>query len=372
MQLKIGENIYALRRERKIRQEELADFLGVTKASVSKWETKQSYPDILLLPQIAAFFNISIDELLGYEPQLSKEQIIKVYQDLAQQFADSPFEEVMTKTKDLVKEFYSCYPFLIQIALLWFNHFTLSTDTSRRTEILNDIAHLCDHIIDESSDVNLQQDAMVIKALVNVNLGKMNEVIEVMKPFVDSKNYQLQPDSILIQAYQLSGNQEQADYYNQVILYMNLMNLVQNSIISLGLHMGDLQQCMTTIKRTSSVVESYELEKLNPNLVLQFYYQCALVYSSHAMKEEAITNLSQFVKESLHFLRNGMQLHGDEYFTRLKDWIEDSPFGTIPPRNEKIVYESLSQALNHPLFEGFTKDREFQYLRKILTRKEEF
>ena len=66
--LNLSDNIIRLRRERKITQEELADFLGVTKASVSKWENAQSVPDILLLLQLAAFFDITIDELIGYDP----------------------------------------------------------------------------------------------------------------------------------------------------------------------------------------------------------------------------------------------------------------------------------------------------------------
>lgn len=73
--LKIGENILQKRKERGITQEELAEFMMVTKASVSKWETGQSYPDILLLPKLATFFNISVDELIGYDPDLSSAQI---------------------------------------------------------------------------------------------------------------------------------------------------------------------------------------------------------------------------------------------------------------------------------------------------------
>ena len=65
-ELHLANNLVRLRRERKVTQEELADFIGVTKASVSKWENRQSTPDILLLPQLAAFFGVTVDELLGY------------------------------------------------------------------------------------------------------------------------------------------------------------------------------------------------------------------------------------------------------------------------------------------------------------------
>ena len=93
-QMNIGENILRLRRERRITQEVLADFVGVTKASVSKWETNQSKPDILLLPQLAAFFGVTVDELLGYESQLSKEQIQKLYRELAADFTRLELEQV--------------------------------------------------------------------------------------------------------------------------------------------------------------------------------------------------------------------------------------------------------------------------------------
>ena len=76
--LNLSENIIRLRHARKLTQEELADFIGVTKASVSKWENAQSMPDILLLPQLAAFFGVTIDELMGYEAQLSSEQIRQI------------------------------------------------------------------------------------------------------------------------------------------------------------------------------------------------------------------------------------------------------------------------------------------------------
>ena len=72
--LNFSENIIKLRHKKGITQEELADFVGVTKASVSKWETKQSLPDIMLLPRLAAYFDVTVDELLGYEPNLSREQ----------------------------------------------------------------------------------------------------------------------------------------------------------------------------------------------------------------------------------------------------------------------------------------------------------
>lgn len=77
--LRIAENLVRLRHDRNVTQKELADFMGVTKASVSKWESGRTVPDVLLLPQIASFFGVTLDELVGYEETLSREQIQKIY-----------------------------------------------------------------------------------------------------------------------------------------------------------------------------------------------------------------------------------------------------------------------------------------------------
>lgn len=66
-ELNIGKTIVTKRREKGLTRRSGCLYRGV-RASVSKWETGQSYPDITLLPQLGAYFNISIDELMGYSP----------------------------------------------------------------------------------------------------------------------------------------------------------------------------------------------------------------------------------------------------------------------------------------------------------------
>lgn len=60
----IGENISVLRKAKGIKQETLANFVGVSAQAVSKWENG-GVPDVELLPKIADFFSVSIDELFG-------------------------------------------------------------------------------------------------------------------------------------------------------------------------------------------------------------------------------------------------------------------------------------------------------------------
>ncbi|MBQ7932780.1 MAG: helix-turn-helix transcriptional regulator, partial [Clostridia bacterium] len=73
--LPISEKIRSLRRAKNVTQEELADVLGVTFQSVSRWETGQTYPDITLVPKIAAYFGVTTDALLVTDEETREREI---------------------------------------------------------------------------------------------------------------------------------------------------------------------------------------------------------------------------------------------------------------------------------------------------------
>ncbi|MFR5865240.1 MAG: helix-turn-helix transcriptional regulator [Acutalibacteraceae bacterium] len=72
MKLSVGETIRALRRRDGRTQEALAEALGVTGQAVSRWEAGGSYPDLELIPAIAHFLGVTIDELFGYTSERDK------------------------------------------------------------------------------------------------------------------------------------------------------------------------------------------------------------------------------------------------------------------------------------------------------------
>ncbi|PPK80043.1 helix-turn-helix protein [Lacrimispora xylanisolvens] len=71
MKLMIAE----LRKNKGVSQQELATVMGVAHQTVSKWETNVTFPDITLLPQLANYFDVSVDELLGLKPLPSRTYI---------------------------------------------------------------------------------------------------------------------------------------------------------------------------------------------------------------------------------------------------------------------------------------------------------
>lgn len=96
-------NLKEIRKSKGITQEQLAEAVGVSAQAVSKWEMN-GYPDTPLLPQIADFLGVSIDELFGKEKQeLSTEDKIIQY------FKTIPKEEWIQKGMDISRSLFCVY-----------------------------------------------------------------------------------------------------------------------------------------------------------------------------------------------------------------------------------------------------------------------
>lgn len=367
-----SDNIIRLRHEKKITQEQLAAFMGVTKASVSKWETKQNLPDILLLPKLASFFDVTIDSLLGYEPQLSKEQIQKIYQDLSASIAEKSFDEVMKQSNLLVKKYYSCYPFLFQISVLWLNHFMLAGTQTRQQEVLNSASDLCRHIISNCRDIGLCSDTILLNATIHLQLGNAAEVIDTLEEILNPYRLSGQSDTLLIQAYQMTGQTEQADSFTQISMFSHLLSLISAATQHLAIHRDNFSVCRETIMRVESIISAYHLESLHPNSVSIFYVQAAVTCCFHDKLPETLELLEKYNLCIGHILESeNLLFRNDGYFNRVKSWYQQSDLGGNFPRNKKIIFDSAMQAFEFPAFAVLHENPEFIKLQKSLALKGE-
>ncbi len=113
MTIYLSENIKRLRHEKGITQETLAEFLGVTFQSVSRWERGEGYPDITILPAISSFFNVSVDDLLGI-CKVQNEQKINAYLELYDTMKLKDLSIVFNEYKKAVKEFPGDFRILVR------------------------------------------------------------------------------------------------------------------------------------------------------------------------------------------------------------------------------------------------------------------
>lgn len=372
-ELHLSENIAGLRREKKITQEELADFLGVTKAAVSKWENGQTMPDILLLPQLAGFFGVTVDALLGYEAQLSREQIRHRYLELCGDFAKLPFSEVMERARSLVHRYYACYPFLLQICVLYLNHFMLAEQKEEGKQILKEGVELCGRILEECRDVGVCQDASALKAAFLLYLGRGEEVLELLEPVLDLSCIFWQSGPVLLRAYCMTGRMEPAKSCAQMMQYRDLVNLVGGAVQLLALHEAEPGRCREIMRRIEGVMELYQVETLHPNLAAQYHYQAALACMACQEQEKALKFLESFGRcvEAL-LASERIRLHGDSYFDRLDEWIDRLPLGDLAPRDRKFAGENALMALSHPAFSQLGDNLRFQAVRDIFLKGRDF
>lgn len=79
--MRLGKKIRELRKKSNFSQEEFAEKLGVARQTISKWENKQTTPDVIQAQKIARLFNISLDELVGNEIKPKEDVIIKIIKE---------------------------------------------------------------------------------------------------------------------------------------------------------------------------------------------------------------------------------------------------------------------------------------------------
>lgn len=111
MSINLGEKLKSLRKEKNISQEKLAQYLNISFQAVSKWENSSTYPEIELLPELARFFRITVDELLGAE-QIDEK---KLYEEYEARAAEIYRNGDISKTLPIWQEAYHKLPNNIEV-----------------------------------------------------------------------------------------------------------------------------------------------------------------------------------------------------------------------------------------------------------------
>lgn len=107
MKLTIGENIRDHRRKHDLTQEELAERLGVSYQSVSRWENGTTYPDIELLPAISKLFDITVDELIGMPSAEKEERAVAIFDELRRECMKQDYDanHIVELLRDIRRDF---------------------------------------------------------------------------------------------------------------------------------------------------------------------------------------------------------------------------------------------------------------------------
>ena len=364
-EINIAKVLSTKRKEKCITQDDLAEYIGVSKASVSKWETGQSYPDVTFLPQLAAYFNISIDELMDYQPQMTKEAIHKLYKRLSSEFTIKPFNNVIDECHQMTKKYFSCFPLLQQMGLLIINHLELVKDPIESKALLEEAKSLFIRVRQESEDISLTKQALFMEALCCICVGDPESVLTLMDGAITPV---MPPESLISSAYQMMGRNEDAKSVLQIGIYQNIVVLFNFFPAYLMLCADSPEKFDEVLQRAITVADTFDMKRLHPGVLVALYLAAAQGYVIQGAKEKALEMLQQYtdiVTGEIYPLR----LHGDSYFDLLEAWLNKLDLGTDLPRDEKTVRKSMVSALaDNPVFAVLSSEQRFLSLVDRLNR----
>ena len=172
MDIKIGEILKTLRKERGNTQEDLASHLGISVQAVSKWERGDGFPDITHLPYIASYYEVTTDDLLGCN-NLRKQNDLAEFEKKAQVLINKG------KRKErlaLCREMQKKYP-NEKIVLDNLMHDLFSTGAIKNSEEIICIANK----LLKSDSVEYRYDAIQMLAFTYSKLGNDEKAVEYAK-----------------------------------------------------------------------------------------------------------------------------------------------------------------------------------------------
>ena len=179
MELNIGMNIKRLRLAKGLTQEQLAALLTISTAAVSKWEAKNTYPDITMLFPLAEIFGVTVDELLGYDESKAKDDVDKILAEYQRLYVDGRFNE----GKDLIVSARKKYPhdYRIMNKYMW-DVAGGSAGNNAETLMKNkeELTQLCDCILDGCTEDDLRAEAINMKAKLLHAAGDTNAALAIL------------------------------------------------------------------------------------------------------------------------------------------------------------------------------------------------
>lgn len=189
MNIYLGENLKKLRNEKDMTQEALAAFLGVSFQAISKWERGENFPDIETLINIAHFFNISVDDLLGVNRAENEERLEALIKEYDNYLGDTQ------RKNELIMKMINDYPndFRVQLRYMtYLFHFKCTENILKINSIYNNIMQNCTN--DRIRMSAKRHLAMFYKTLSHyensgITYEDVVKIIEEMPAMKDSKEY---------------------------------------------------------------------------------------------------------------------------------------------------------------------------------------
>lgn len=178
MELLIGSKIKKLRRDKELTQEEVASHLGISFQAISKWERNDGYPDITILPALANYFEVTVDELLGMDEIAADEK----YQEINILWENNNRNGLHHENVCLMKEALKTFPnnalLLVQLST---SLETIGTTTEEKQAYLRESVSVQEQILRYCDDSEVRGATMFNICFAYDKLGEHDKALEQAK-----------------------------------------------------------------------------------------------------------------------------------------------------------------------------------------------
>ncbi len=302
--------------------------------------------------------------MIGYEPQMVKEDIRKLYHRLADDFVKGPFEKVYNECEEYIRKYFSCWSLQFQMGLLLINHSNLAGSPERVIEVIERTLDIFSRVEKSSEDVNLAKQALQLKAVCYLSLQQPAAAIELLEnmnePF-------MQAETMLVKAYQMQGDNAKAIEYLQGYTYVNLVTILGAAPDYFMMYADQPEKMERFYQIFLKLCELFEVEQLSPAVLLHIYFTVAQAYVMQGNKNSAIDAL-EHLTEMIHKLEKvKFYLHGNDIFDSLEKYFASIDLETASPRNAEVIWKDLKNAVLHnPAFAILETEERFLRIKKRL------
>ncbi len=175
--MNLGNRIRELRKKNGVTQEQLANALGLSPQAVSKWEMNVGYPDISLLPSIAAYFRVSMDELFAYDVNEIDRKIEEILAEASPYFWDD-----LDKAEAIYQKGIAAYPSSDELKAKLLDLYECHMRSYNRMELQDRALAIGGRLISESGDSFVVNEAKANMA----SIYMMNDRYDDAKALIES------------------------------------------------------------------------------------------------------------------------------------------------------------------------------------------
>ena len=283
MEIIIDKQLRELRHKRGNTQEDLANFLSISFQAVSKWERGESLPDIALLPKIAAFYGVSVDELLGVG-EIRKQEKIHEYRVKSFELARSGRND---ERIGMWREAYAEFPNDLDII----TELMYAIFSGRDEQLYDEAIEYGERILRESTAESQRSSAIQILCLIYSNKGNKEKA----KEYANMSNNIYTSTEVLL-SHVLDG--DEGIQYNMDLMLQSL-DIIATSEIKLCQN-DDYKRCLWLHEFCLKIMELFFDDGFYGIYAMyaeQRHMYLAKIYQSHIKDEQkAYEHLKEAVK----------------------------------------------------------------------------